>query len=575
MAVLHGIGATKGIAIGVALVYRPAGVAVVPRRAGRVMEEMDRFEQALGRVQREVHSLWGTMPAALRPEADRLLQAPILLLADPALVDRTRGAILEGQPAEVAWKEAVDSYLAIFASIRDEDMRSRAEELGDIGRRVLAAMLGTLVSSPLAGVNAVVVAEGLGPSEALQLASQPPLGLCLAGGSLRSPAAIVARRLGLPAVVGLGEELLAQVQPNDIVVVDGASGVVENRPSSEALSHYRERQRLLQTARPVEDVTAPARTADGWRVDVRVDLEQPAGLVQALARGAEGVGLARTDYLFLGQPSPPTEEEQVTAYRQVLEQAPPGRLTFCTLSVGPEEALPFATEPEMRNPLLGLRGVRLSLAYLSAFREQLRAILRAGAGHALGVAFPMVETLSEMRAAQEWLRRAQQDMANARVPHCQDVTVALVLQTPVAIMSLPVLAEGVSGFFLDLDRLAEYLLACDRRNLRVAHLFRPLHPAVLRLVKEAVTVVHRLGQRLEACGDTAGSPGGVALLLGLGVDGFCLPVERIGPAKTLLRRLAVPEVQALAEQALRMQSAAEVEASVEDFAERRAPREES
>jgi phosphoenolpyruvate-protein kinase (PTS system EI component) len=574
--VLQGIGITKGIAIGMAFLYRPAALAVVPRKAAKVVAEMARFEEALERVRQEVQSLRAAMPAVLRPEVDRLLEVPALLLADPALVDRTRGAILEGRPAEVAWKEAVDSYLAIFASIRDEDLRSRAEQLGDVGRRVLAALLGTLVPSPFAASrNAVVVAEGLGPNEVLQLVAQPPLGLCLAGGSLTSPAAVVARRLGLPAVVGLGEGLLAQVQPNSIVVVDGTTGVVEIGADSAALFYYRERQRLLKTARPALDVSAPALTADGWRVDVRVDLEQPAGLLQALTRGAEGVGLARTDFLFLGQQSPPSEEEQATAYRQILEQTPPGRLTFCTLSVGPEETLPFSAEPEIRNPLLGLRGVRLSLAYLSAFREQLRAILQAGAGRPIGIAFPMVEMLSEARAAQEWLRRAQQDMANAQVPHSQDVTVALLLQTPVAILNLDALSEGVTGFFLDLDRLTEYLLACDRRNLRVAHLFRPLHPAVLRLVKDAIGVVHRLGQRLDLCGDAAGNPGAVALLLGLGADGFCLPMERIGVTKALLRRLAVPEVQALAEQALRMQTAAEVEALVEDFLECRTPKDEA
>jgi phosphoenolpyruvate-protein kinase (PTS system EI component) len=352
--------------------------------------------------------------------------------------------------------------------------------------------------------------------------------------------------------------------------VDGSTGVVEIGPDEEALSYYRDRQRLLRTVRPAFDVTAPAHTADGWRVDVRVDLDHPAGLPQALARGAEGFGLVRTDFLFLGRRSPPGEEEQVTTYSELLQQVPEGRVPFCTLSVGQEEPLPFPAEPDRGNALMGLRGVRLSLAYLSAFREQLRAILRAGVGRSVIVVFPMVETLAELRAAREWLRRAEQDLEHADVAHVANPDVALFLQTPLAVLNLAILAQEAAGFYLDLDRLTEYLLACDRRNLRVAHLFRPLHPVVLRLVRDAVEVAHHQGKRLQVCGEAAGYAEAVVLLLGLGVDGFCLPAERIPGTKALLLRLTVPDAQELADRALRMSSAPEVESLLEEYLARRA-----
>ncbi len=536
------------------------------------MAEVDRFQAALDRVLAEARILRGAVPASLRQEADRLLEAQALLLADPALVDRTRGAILEGLPAERAWQEAVQDYLAIFSRIHDEDLRARAVQLGDVGRRVLAAMLGTFGPPPFVErKEAILVAETLGPTEALQLAMQPPMGLCLAKAAPMAPVAVVARRLDLPTVILLGEEFGTQLRPGDTLVVDGTTGLVEVRPDKETLAYYRERQQLLREARPAFNVMAPAHTADGWRVEVKADLEHPGNLLQALARGAEGVGLARTDFIYLGKKIPPGEDQQVEAYREILEQGSTDRVTFCTLSVGPEEALPFSAEPDMSNPLLGLRGARLSLAYLSAFREQLRAILRAGVGSAIGIAFPMIETLSEVRAALEWLRRAQQDLENARVPHGQDVTVALLLQTPLAVLNLPALVDEVDAFYLDLDRLAEYVMACDRHNLRVAHLFRPLHPVVLRLVGDAVAVAHRLGKRLDLCGESAGHPAVVALFLGLGVDGFCLQPERISPAKMVLPRLSVSEVQQLVRQALRLRTAAEVEALVEDFLQRRVP----
>lgn len=573
MAVLQGIGISRGIAIAPAFVYRPAALQFSRRRAEGVLAEMERFEQAMERAWARVQALRSAVPQVIRPEVDRLLEVQALLLADPALVDRTRGAILEGVPAEQAWQEAVEAYLSIFARIRDESLRARAVELSDIGRQVLAELLPQPDVPPLAGAGGtIVVAEMLGSTEALQLACRLPLGLALAGGTLSSPVAVVAQRLELPAVVALGEDLWQQVRGGEILALDGSTGVVEVAPSSEVLSYYRERQRLLKAVHPDVEVGAPAHTADGWRVDVRVDLEQPANLMQALARGAEGVGLARTDYLFLGRAAPPGEEEQMAAYHALLEQAGVGRVTFCSLAVGLEEELPFAAEPDTRNPLLGLRGLRLSLAYLSAFREQLRAILRAGAGRPIGVAFPMADTISEVRAALEWLRRAQQDLQNAGVEHSREVTTALLLQTPVALLNLEPLAAEVGALFLDLDRLTEYLLGCDRHNLRVAHLFRPLHPVVLRLVRDAVAVAHRQGKRLDVCGDAAGTPAAVAVLLGLGVDGFCLPPDRIAAAKSLLRQLKVPEVQSLAERVVGMVSAAEVEAEVEQWLARRMPK---
>lgn len=570
MAVFQGTSISRGIAIGPAFLYRPATFKVPTRKVSSAAAELARFEDALGRMRGEMRTLEAALPPALRAQAEHLLQAQDLLLADPALVDRTRGAILEGRPAEFAWKQALDDYLAIFAAIQDADMRARSVALGDLGRQVLAALLGVPAALSLeAAPGAVAVAAMLGPTDFVRLAAQPLAGLCLGAGSLLSAAAEMARRLEIPTVVGLGDTFLRQVQPGNTVVVDGGTGLVEVEPEAEAVAYYRNRQRLLQVAAPAFDVTAPALTADGWRVDVRAELERPAGLVLALAQGAEGIGLARSDFVFVSQGTLPTENEQEAAYRDLLAQVPAERrVYFCTLAVGAEESLPFPVEVVESSPLLGLRGVRLSLAYLSAFREQLRALLRAAAGRPLGLAFPMLETISELRASQEWVRRAQLDLEHAGVPYCRDVAIALLVQTPLALLCLEPLLVEAAACYLDLDRLAEYLLACDRHNRRVAHLFRPLHPAILRLVDEAIKLVHRKGKRIDVCGEAAGQPGAIPLLLGLGVDGFCLPADRIAAAKRLIRTLAIPDSQQLAEAALRLASAAEVEALVEGVIDR-------
>ncbi|MBN1483182.1 MAG: phosphoenolpyruvate--protein phosphotransferase [Chloroflexia bacterium] len=568
MAVWQGLGVTQGIAIGPVFLYRLPPLVLHERRPGPAVAELARFEEALERALAEVQILHSAVPAILREMADRLLEVQRLLLEDPALVGRTRGAILEGLPAEQAWQQAMQAYLRIFSPIQDKALAAPISDLRDIGRRVLAALLGQPPMPPFSEAHRrIVVADMLSPSETLQLGQQSLLGLCLAQGTATSPVAEVARRLGLPAVVGLGQAMLKQVKAKDTLVVDGSTGLVEARPDAETLEYYRERQRLLESTRLSFDVTEPARTADGWRVDVQVDLDHPAGLLQALGRGAEGLGLVRTDFIFIGRSTVPSEEEQIEVYGELLEQVPQGPLNFCTLSVGPEETLPFPGEPEVGNALLGLRGVRLSLAYLAVFRQQLRAILQVGVGRPLTVVLPMVETLAELRAAGEWLHRAQQDLQHAGVAHVQQADLGLLLQTPMAVLNLEVLSDQVEAFFLDLDRLTEYMLACDRRNLRVAHLFRPLHPVVLRLLEQAVSTVHRQGKRLDIVGEAAGSPGSTALLLGLGVDGFCLPAEQIPGVKSLLRRLAVPEVQNLARTALKQRSAPEVETLIEEFLE--------
>jgi phosphoenolpyruvate-protein phosphotransferase len=405
----------------------------------------------------------------------------------------------------------------------------------------------------------VVVADELTPSDTARLDREKALALCTAGGGATSHVAILARMWHLPAVVGLGQGVLG-IREGTKLAVDGNAGVVEVDPPEDVVREY-ELQRAERSARlerAMADRDAPAVTRDGRRVEVVANIGDIASAKEAVEFGAEGVGLLRTEFLYLDRSTVPEEDEQYEAYRAIADVMGERPLIIRTLDVGGDKPLPYVQmEPEM-NPFLGVRAIRLSLRRPDLFQPQLRAILRAGKGRNVKVMFPLVATYGEVVRAKEALKEAHRSLAQEGVPHAESIDVGIMVETPAAALQVDRIADLVDFFSIGSNDLTQYTLAADRGNEELGDLFNALDPAVLHLIKQVIDGAHKGGAWAGLCGELAGRRRAVPVLLGLGLDEFSMTPGAIPEAKQIIRALSSEEAEAIAERALGMSTAAEV-----------------
>jgi len=563
---LSGLAASPGIAIGPAYVYQPGKPAVERRTVENPPAEWSRFLGAIEQAQAQLRAIHQRALDEVGPAAAEIFTAHQLFLQDPALLEQVRGKIVdEGWNAEAALVEAAAGYADLLRGMDDELLRQRAADVEDVSQRVLRILLG-LSGESLAQLPepAIVVAADLTPSDTAQLDKERALGFCTAGGGLTSHTTILARSLGLPAVVGLGEDALS-LSPGTSLIVDGEAGLVIANPDEAALTTYFARQQQWWARQEAARRAAqePAVTRDGRRVEVVANVADLASARAALAHGAEGIGLLRTEFLYLNRDTMPDEEEQYAAYRAILEVMGERPVIIRTLDIGGDKPAPYLAIGEELNPFLGWRAIRLSLGRPEAFKPQLRAILRAGHGRNVKVMFPMITDLAELQQAKALLREAQAELAAEGVPYIEDLEVGIMVETPAAAIAADVLAQEADFFSIGTNDLVQYTMACDRTNERVAYLYQPLHPALLRLIKNVVDAAHQAGKWVGICGEMAGDEKAVPLLLGLGLDEFSMTSSAIPTVKSLIRSLSLAEAQALAREALGLATAAEVSACVE------------
>jgi phosphotransferase system enzyme I (PtsI) len=407
----------------------------------------------------------------------------------------------------------------------------------------------------------VIVAGDLTPSDTAQLDKQRALGFCTAGGGLTSHTTILARSLGLPAVVGLGEEVLS-ISTGTLLIIDGDEGVVIADPDEASLAAYRARQARWRAQQRAARRAAqePAVTRDGHRVEVVANVADLPSAQAALEHGAEGIGLLRTEFLYLNRTTMPGEEEQYEAYRAILDVMGERPVIIRTLDIGGDKPAPYLDIGEELNPFLGWRAIRLSLSHPEMFKTQLRAILRAGHGHDVKIMFPMITVLAEFQQAKALLREVQDELTAEGVPHAEGPEVGIMVETPAAAIAADVLAQEVDFFSIGTNDLIQYTMACDRTNERVASLYQPLHPALLRLIKGVIDAAHSAGKWVGLCGEMAGEREAVPILLGLGLDEFSVTSAAIPAVKSIIRSLSLAEAQAVAREVLDLATAEEVQA---------------
>lgn len=557
-----GIPASDGIAIGPVFCYIPAELTVPVRAAGSAEEELARFDAARERARVELQGLYDSIEKRAGKEEASIFVAHQEMLYDPALEGKIREFVEIGQTAEQALVNATDELADLLASVNDELFAARALDVKDVGRRVLRILLG-LPDTALGAVSepSIILAEDLTPSDTASLNPSLTLGFITAQGGLTSHSAILARTLGLPAIVGMGNGLLDHVSNGAFIVMDGRSGEMILEPNQETITRckqikaQRESQLQILKSAALKD----ARTVEGRRVEVAANVGEAASARDAIEHGAEGIGLLRTEFLYLEDTQPPSEEKQFRIYREIFEVMSGRPVIVRTLDIGGDKPPSYLPFPDELNPFLGWRAIRISLDEPELFKTQIRAILRAATGHRARIMFPMVSDLDELRRARDVVEAVKRDLKSASVEFAADIPVGIMVETPAAAVLVDVLAEASDFFSLGTNDLTQYTLAVDRGNAKVANLFQPLHPAVLRLIRQTIEAGHAKGKWVGMCGELAGMTKAIPILLGFGLDEFSMNPRAIPEAKHLIGKLTDDKAREIADQAMSLGTAAEIE----------------
>lgn len=557
--IIRGIPASAGIAIGPPWAWGEEQAAPVraelPPEA--VAAELDRLRAALQAAQAELRAL----AAAADGTATAVLDAQRLLLEDPELIEAI-AALVREERAALPWAVhcACERYAEALAALADPYIRERAADVRDVGRRLVRLLGGAGGPGSSGGSGAarpapdrpsVLFARELTPSEIAGLPADRVLALVSETGSAAGHAAILARARGIPAVVGaVGACALAEAAA--LVVVDGERGTVQADPPPETLEQYRRElaARARVEVRPAGAPGQPAATRDGLRVEVDANIGGPDEVARALANGADGVGLLRSEYLFMGGARLPDEEEQCAAYAAAIAGMQGRPVIIRTLDVGGDKEVPALALPREPNPSLGWRAIRLCLDRPELLRTQLRAIYRASVRGKVGIMFPLISSLDEVERAKEICAQVRAELDRAGVQYDRRVELGVMIETPAAALLARHLGCAVDFFSIGTNDLTQYALAVDRTNERVAGLYDSLHPAVLRLVAEAVRGASENGIRVGMCGELAGDPAATELLIGLGVTALSVSAPLVGPIKERVRAATAARARELAARAL-------------------------
>ncbi len=557
-----GIPASDGIAIGIVFCYIPTKLEIPVCAAGTVDEEMARFDTAREHARGELQNLYNAIEKRAGKEEASIFEAHQEMLSDPALEGKIREFVEIGQTAEQALVIATEELANLLASMDDELFASRALDVKDVSRRVLRIMLG-FPDTALSAVTepSIIIAEDLTPSDTASLDPKLTLGFITAQGGLTSHSAILARTLGLPAIVGMGDGLLDKVSSGTFIVMDGRTGEMILEPDDETVARYKQikaqRDSYLQILKAAAE--KDAHTANGRRVEVAANVGEASSARDAMENGAEGIGLLRTEFLYLEDTQPPSEEKQYRIYREIFGVMGARPVIVRTLDIGGDKPPSYMPFPEEMNPFLGWRAIRISLDEPELFKTQLRAILRAAVGHQARIMFPMVSDLDELRRAREIVETVKRDLLLDSVEFAADVPVGIMVETPAAAVLVDVLAEASDFFSLGTNDLTQYTMAVDRGNAKVSGLFQPLHPAVLRLIRQTIDAGHAKGKWVGMCGELAGMTKAIPILLGFGLDEFSMNPRAIPEAKNLIAKLTDDKAREIAGHAMSFGTAAEIE----------------
>ena len=557
---IKGIPASSGVAIGKARIWVKAGWEIEKRTISNVAQEKKRFTRAVATAGEQLEAVKVKVAKEIGQDQAAIFEAQMMMLNDPELLQAVETMIQEQKVnAEYALRVAMDQYINLLEQVEDEYLRARTADLKDVANRVTGILMDAVDDKGL-DQQAIIVARDLMPSETAQLKRDHVLGIVTAIGGTTSHTAIMARTLGIPAVVG-ADEALESIRNGDLLIVDGDAGLVFINPDQASQERYLAvQEKNLQAGQELLKLRdMEAITRDGHLVELAANIGSVADAGLALENGAMGIGLFRTEFLYMDKTNWPTEEEQYDAYREALVKMGGKPVIIRTLDVGGDKKLPYADFPEELNPFLGYRALRLCLDCPDIFKTQLRALYRASVSGKLRVMLPMVASVEELREVKRIAGEVRDQLKNEKISFREDVELGVMIEIPSAAIISAELAQEADFFSIGSNDLIQYTLAVDRTNQRISPLYNPFHPAVMRLIKMVADNAHFAGKPVGLCGEMAADLRLTPLLIGLGLDELSMNPGSLLKVKQRIRNLDSQKCKIMAEQALHLATAAEVQ----------------
>lgn len=567
MAFLQGIPASEGIAIAKAFRFEPIDVKIECEKVENSTKEVNSFFEALEKTVDELKQIKEHASTEAGIENATIFDAHLLVLRDPELIEPVVDRIIKKHyNAEFAVKEITDHYIHLLLQTENEYLKERAADIKDVANRLQAHLLGIPVLNPaMVAENVIIVSEDLSPSDAALLNPSKVRGAVTNVGGKTSHAAFIAQSLNIPSVVGT-KTALGDIENGDVLVVDGYTGIVHINPTPELIEEYEKKQE--QTLRDLSELSwlAKEKTISLDKQYFSVvgnigSMEEAKGVIE---HGGEGIGLFRTEFLFMEKKQLPTEEEQFQVYKSVLESLEGKPVVVRTIDIGGDKELPYLKLSKEMNPFLGLRGIRFCLGEQSILRTQLRALIRASAFGTLKIMFPMVAVIEEFRQGKLMFKEECEKLKEEGV-EIGHIELGMMVEIPATALMIEAFAKEVDFISIGTNDLIQYTLAADRSNEQVSYLYQPYHPAILRLIKNVIDAAHKEGKSVSICGDMAGNEVAIPLLVGMGLDEFSVHSAAIIKTRAHIRKLNKSEIEKKIDMLLNLPNAVEIEEALENF----------
>ena len=562
--VLKGIPASPGIVTGKAFLFGREQYTITKRniKDDQIQDEIKRFKDALVQTKNEIVEIKKRISDEMGVEHGQIFSAHLLVIDDSMLIEEVVLKLKKDKLSiEYTFQDVLRKYIKIFSEMDDEYLKERISDINDVGRRILKNIIGVkedILSNLKEKV--IVVAYDLSPSDTATMHKKNVKGFATDIGGRTSHTAIMAKSLEIPAVVGL-ETLTRKVESGDVVIIDGTHGIVIINPSQKTLKRYEmDREKFAEIGKQLLELKdMPCVTLDGRKIELAANIEVPEDVPSVIAHGANGIGLYRTEYFYMNKKDLPSEEEQYKAYASVAKMVKPYYVVIRTLDLGGDKFLSQFEVPQQMNPFMGWRAIRFCLARPDIFKAQLRAILRASAYGNIKVMYPMISGLEELRQANAILEEVERSLKKEGVPFDENIEVGAMIEVPSAALTSDILAKEVDFFSLGTNDLIQYSLAVDRVNEKIAYLYEPAHPAVLRLIKTVIENGHKAGLWVGMCGEMAGDIVLSLILLGLGLDEFSTSPIAIPEIKRIIRSVTMEQAKKIADEALSLATGKDVE----------------